>query len=99
MKRAKMVFSGEWFINTFKYDVIALENKQPLPRDAKLLTVDVDKERNRLIIYYESETLGDVPEDGCVHAPGTRIDYHPWRVFKQIFNKPKKKKKKVGRWW
>jgi len=84
LKRNRFNVTGELFIEMFKKDIIYLENEDPLPSDAKLLKVDVDRDSNQIIIEYESEEVPEVVEGARVSIQA----YDTFRTkFKSVFTK------------
>ena len=83
MKRKRIIFTGEFLVDLAKRDSILIENQHPIPQDAKLIKVDVNRDENTLIVEYLSESNPEVVEGasahyGIVHNMSAKIKNFLW---------------------
>jgi hypothetical protein len=85
MKRKRFSVTGELMVEMFKKDIIFIENQKPLPSDAKLLKVDVNRNTNTLEIEYLSDEVPEIVE-------GAGVEYSTFTMrcksfFKRVIGK------------
>ena len=74
-----MTFTGEYFLDMFKTDFIFLENKDPIPKDAELIKIDINRETNQIIVEYLSRENPEVDEGAVPIDENPTIFKHIWR--------------------